>query len=795
MTVKQLTTSPTEADLEASITGALHRAFPWLPAGSIRHQTKFSFTFGHKQIHIDSNDAWRAGARSDILLYWYTQPLAVLELKRYGVPLTPADDLQGLSYAQVLVPPAPLVIVTNGKDVRIIATHTGKEWHPTQHTEQAFQDLIDSASLVATADIKLAIDTLMGTSVAVWQQAVRHTTAATLGELSATWDQPARPFIRDFLIPRKATEQVFDLVMQGTKLIFVEGAPLSGKSNVLREISQRTAQHKDLTTLYVEGGTGYGILRQLADTLSRSLSWPVSPEETRSWLMRVSKAQGPKLLLAIDGLEIDNCDARREIEDFSSGAFDNGLHVIVALDDSVAEQVVLTPNRRSDSTIGRRARRVRVAALDDHEFRGAESVLFQHHLTFMHGAFFSPEYRQPWVLRAIGAPVAKSTEAVKPNLAAILPPLLSMDLIHHARARFTDDELRRVFRAVAEAVLEDAKDHERAPSLIMESLEIFVVRRKTLKNYLDPNDLTWLLNHGLLKPKMHASEDPVLFVRLPELLASELASLLADELATMARSDPHQAARWIAAVASNLPIGDVITAQAIFDAAHGPESIPFDLIAALIKMPPRREQVPPGSRFAIHIPDAGLVDLAFRANGTAAVVVDGNEYVIDVGDDEISHTYVDYYPWLILAHLAAFPSNLEMSNGFERIDTEILSIIGAADIALRKPQGDLEKRAVPTHDLPGIGSIVCHKAGIIEPITLSIFRFLARNCAEASAWIDRAITVNSMPLLVRIHIALLQISRLVDAQLSVWAADTLAGKISPALKSFPHLHEDEQTQQ
>ncbi len=104
MTAKKLTTSPTEADLEAEIHHAIALAIPWLPAKSIRHQTKFSFTFGRKKIDVDGTEASRAEARSDIVLYNGDRPLAVLELKRAGVPLTPDDDAQGLSYARVLNP-------------------------------------------------------------------------------------------------------------------------------------------------------------------------------------------------------------------------------------------------------------------------------------------------------------------------------------------------------------------------------------------------------------------------------------------------------------------------------------------------------------------------------------------------------------------------------------------------------------------------------------------------------------------------------------------------------------------
>ncbi|WP_347279150.1 type I restriction enzyme HsdR N-terminal domain-containing protein [Plasticicumulans sp.] len=790
MTAKKLTISPTEADLEAEIHHAIALAFPWLPAESIRHQTKFSFTFGRKKIDVDGAEASRAEARSDIVLYNGDRPLAVLELKRAGVPLTPDDDAQGLSYARVLNPSSPLVVVTNGTDLHFVETHSGKRWQPAERSEQAFQALVASAARVAAADMKHAIETLMGTNAVVWMQAVRHTTAETMDEITASWDEPARPFARGFLIPRKAAAQVLRRAAEGAKLILVEGSPLAGKSNVLREISLRSEQLNEFATLYVEAGVGGGILQSLADTLARSLAWPVTREEARSWLMRVSQLSEHRLLLAIDSLDTGNNDTRREIEDLSSTTFGPGLSLIVAVDDSTAERIVATTNGLSESAIGRRAQRIKVGPLDDLEFQIAQRVLWRHRIGLMHGAQATPEFRQPWVLRAISAPVLERIEEADPSLAVALPSLLSLDLIRHARERFADPELRRLFKAIAKALLADTKDQQRDASLRLESLEINVVRRETLRQHVDATELTWLIDRGFVKPAIHASGDAVLFIRLPELLASELARLLADELAPLVQADAQDAATWIAGAASNLPIGDVIAAQAIFDAVHRPGSLSFDLIRILLETPPERQPVSPGGRFATHFPGVGLVELVFKEDGTAVVDIDGQLHTIDLGEDGMSDTYANIHQWLILSHLAAVPFAMETLDGLQRVDPGILLVVGTADIVLRKPGGDQEMRAAPTHELPGIGSMVCHEAGIIEPITLSIFRYLTRDGAAASDWIDAAIAADSMPLLGRIHIALLHASSSANEALARWAGEMLTLKVLPAFKLFPVLHGD-----
>lgn len=130
MGVQTITEGPTEADLESRIDAALLKAFPWLPQGSLKHQTKFAFKFGHKTIEIDGTKVSRAQARADILIFNDKVPLAVLELKRPGLELLPEDREQGLSYARMLHPRPPLVVVSNGTDQVILETHSGAEWQP-----------------------------------------------------------------------------------------------------------------------------------------------------------------------------------------------------------------------------------------------------------------------------------------------------------------------------------------------------------------------------------------------------------------------------------------------------------------------------------------------------------------------------------------------------------------------------------------------------------------------------------------------------------------------------------------
>ena len=136
MTIRQLTTFPTEADLEAAVHGALRTAFPLLDPSGFRHQTKFSFKFGRQQIDLDGAKVSAAQARADVVIWYRNRALAMLELKRKAEKLSFEDDEQGLSYARMLHPMPPLVVVTNGSEVKMLETQSGNPWQPAGASEE-----------------------------------------------------------------------------------------------------------------------------------------------------------------------------------------------------------------------------------------------------------------------------------------------------------------------------------------------------------------------------------------------------------------------------------------------------------------------------------------------------------------------------------------------------------------------------------------------------------------------------------------------------------------------------------
>jgi hypothetical protein len=776
MATEVLTKDPTEAELEAKVRAAVCKALPWVSERALRHQIRFSFSIGRASVEIDGTAT--AEGRTDILVQLHGKPLAVLELKRPGLELTSDDEDQGLSYAKVMNPPYPLVFITNGDDTRILASHTGQPWEPVTRSEQEFANLVRSAALVATAAIKEAVSTLMGSSPAVWMQAVRAASRERIREMTGDWDEPSRPFVRNFLFPRKATLAIIDLLNKGQRFFLIDGAPLVGKSSILRELCVRSTKLTDMAVLFVEADEGRGILQTVADLLTSALSWPVTAEEARNWLTKLSHANGPALVLAVDGLGSNHDAARRELEDLSSPTFGPQVRLVVTVDDSAVMKLKTHPNGRQDSAIARRVDvEMGIGLLDDAEFEKAAETLWALRMSLQHGAASALELRVPWILRALAGQFAPDSED-PPDRAAVLPAQLSFELVAHARARFSDPELSRQFLGLARGVLHDVQAPGVPLALKLEGMATFMVRRKTLEKHLERQDIDELIARGYVRPAIHDSGGPVLYIRVPELLASEASRVLAEELMDRATEDPPEAARWLSATTSYLPLGDIIAAYAFVDAVRDRRGVPIGVVFELTEMPPSPTPVRPGMRAATLI-GGRMVDLTFEEDGSVTAEVDGKTHEISVDPDDAGIMLGDHHPWMILSHLAGL--RFAAGDDPSRLDLRLLGLVGSCPHVLRRPDNSMPERGTWSHSIPGYGEVLCHASGIIEPITFSLFKMLSREGPAQEEWIELALSSGSLGLLARIDVALREIENLIDP-VAEWAKTTRIERITPALK-------------
>jgi hypothetical protein len=94
---------------------------------------------------------------------------------------------------------------------------------------------IAAANQAGATGLKQALDVLLSPGGDIWPRAVDGTTTAMLAEYTGGWADDELPFAREFLIPRKATTEVIQLLEKKARIVIVAGKPMSGKSSVLRD--------------------------------------------------------------------------------------------------------------------------------------------------------------------------------------------------------------------------------------------------------------------------------------------------------------------------------------------------------------------------------------------------------------------------------------------------------------------------------------------------------------------------------------------------------------------------------
>jgi hypothetical protein len=97
-----------EATREGNLNTTLDRLFRGPLRPKIEHQGVLTLHFGHQGATVDGVVRSEARGSLDVLRRADERPLAVVELKQKGLPLTTDDETQALSYARLLDPMLPL---------------------------------------------------------------------------------------------------------------------------------------------------------------------------------------------------------------------------------------------------------------------------------------------------------------------------------------------------------------------------------------------------------------------------------------------------------------------------------------------------------------------------------------------------------------------------------------------------------------------------------------------------------------------------------------------------------------
>ncbi len=769
-----MTDQNNETDLESRIDATLAQIFPGV---DLEHQRYFKLHVGHTVLEKSSRDY--VNGRADVLVKRDGENLAVLELKRSGLPLTDDDVTQGWSYAALAG--APLVVISNGSDTRILRTHDRAPISDSSLDAAELTKQLQFAASAAEASVTNAIERLLGTDLGL--PATQAINNVELGEQSGSWMERA-PFVEDFLVPRTVTDEVRSILQAGEhRAVVVSGAPLCGKSSVLRELVT-TMPTTEAIPLYIDGyNCSEGLFRRLANVLSAKFGWSTNPDQARAWLRKVAIDPARPVVLCIDAPG-DSSRLRAEIDEIMTGDVGN-VRLVLALDEAELDNWLMKPGSRNESRLGKKGKVVTVDHYSDKEFEAASSRLVELGGRFVDGSSFSQELRAPWVLRAAVAP---QMEAAESERIAVLPPTLGWDTLRIAEQKFDrlgdpQDALESVARAYLEFIVTS-----KSGDLDLASLYDFLVDYQFLRDRVEKDDIKALVQAGILQARRSRATATLYHVRVPPLFAAAITKRLHFSVENMLSGDkdPETIAGWLINRCSRMPFGDVIGAAVVhrlLTLTPGEAALP--LVNALLDMKPALQKLVPGAKWLAEIPGVGNVELEL-AEGRNLLVRPrsdrSKEYKVKLDDHEMP-TIADQHAWLILSQTRLF-NVLVGSKGHSNLRNaaaEILLEVGTCPVMLRRPGEQAEE--FHFHNV-GSTEVPCSDMGIVEPVTWAIAELLSGRPFRdgRDAWVKRAAESDSVPLLARVTQALQHLRQV--AGHSEWAETMLRDHCQPNWKEI-----------
>ncbi|KAK0343237.1 hypothetical protein LTR94_019079 [Friedmanniomyces endolithicus] len=764
---KALAAAPQEAHLDALLGQALAAAFPGIDRAKIRHQTTLTVRIGHQEKTFDAKAEWEGSGRADILIFHEDRCLAVVEVKRTTVKLALDDAAQAQSYANQFTPRPPLLIVTNGSETITYDSATGERWSVGSDAEKAVAKLLENATAVAAANMKWAVEVLLGPGADIWPGVVRDRTRELIARQTAPAGQGRKPFAEGLKLPRDATQKVLARLRAGVRFVLVDGPPLVGKSNVLRELAETTQTSEEFAVLFMRGGST-GLYQSIANILSSALEWEVTPDNVRQWLRRLSRfGRGPTLILTIDGLEPGNAMAR-DLEELADAGFGEKVRIVASIDD--ARRILFTGNNRNRTAINDQgAETVTVGPLSADEFKWAQDALTAAEIRFQPGALHSADYRAPWVLRVLYDGLVSMPGYDPKKGFFMMPATLGLAVIDHTH----QVEVEHAYGLLARDYIDDVG--EEPAGLALARSYAFVIRRAALSPASEAC-LGQLETNGWLTRYRNDDGLDLVAPTAPELFISELARAMSEALEQRAQDDPIAAAYWMAERLEATCFSDLIGAQAIRDLVNRTGGLNWRIIETLLAIEPETHQVN-DTTVAFKAPDGRLVDLRVQEGRAWLVDKAGRQRspAIDF-EGETLKSYARLTPWMMLGQLAALPMAMD-ENPENRVDARLLFEVGQAPLPLLRDTG--EKIGHLVHDFGDV-SLLCRDNGVIEPTTAAMVRLLRSNWPYVDGWIDAAIDSGSLPLVNRIMIALSAIGSTVPSR-SDWARSALADRVNPAI--------------
>jgi hypothetical protein len=323
-------------------------------------------------------------------------------LKREGLQLADEDVLQGLSYARLIDQMPPLTLISNGKDNWFYNTYTKERIDTTNVDLAIIQKLTDNSFQLAINDFKEAVNLLLNKEPELFSKVINQITEVKFKRLFGAVEDFTKPICIDFQIQRLCLTEIQTLFTDGVALVGVIGSAFSGKTNVLYQFFNATKSEKNFL-LYLDcNDHNYSIFQQLANHFTENAKISITKDKIREWLINsLSNLPDGKFYLLLDNFNNDVPEAIKseiiELIDIFKGI---NHHTLYSIDEFNYKRIAFVENRQYKTIIGDQSKIIQLDELNDEEYKTANGLLLDKYKVLIeHGGHYTPEYREPRILR------------------------------------------------------------------------------------------------------------------------------------------------------------------------------------------------------------------------------------------------------------------------------------------------------------------------------------------------------------------------------------------------------------
>ncbi|PRA52552.1 MULTISPECIES: type I restriction enzyme HsdR N-terminal domain-containing protein [Pseudomonas] len=691
-----------EADFQASIITRLREALPLLPS-DIRAERYLHLKLGHHEVTVNGLSEQKKGlkGRSDVVVFRDDKPLLLAELKAPNVPITDEDVAQGLSYARLHQPMVPLVLVTNGdqESTRLVLTYDGSLLSHDRTDSDGLNKILSAASALAASSVDSAIRGLLGSEPAVWKEIINKWNLEEISRRKGALGDFRRAIAENFQIPREAVGVVNGMLNKGAKVVVLHGPPLSG---VTCAMAQMVEALTFAGCIYIDSRNAGDILQFIAGRLSRELSIGISRDDVRQWLITGQSLSGLTLL-------IDSAPSSG-LEELLQLAEANSLHLVFGMDSWSFESLRMLPGRAEETTLGRLAEEVVLTELSAGEFEIACKLLFNSsNAVFLPGAELVPDLRSPRHLRIVASQVPpnaprqiRKTESGDEYITSnALPPIPGVKMLERASMLFgADAKLKHDLSRLASAFLTDVEENGSDKNRMVETYGVPSVDPDILERALGEQRIERLSKQGMIHWSDTRTLGPRLVLRFPELLAHHVSLHWTTALRSADDEMILVVLNRILQHSHIVPYGDLCAAAAII-------RIDNDQRLALI-FEALTEYLPEES----WLREGAVIELLAK---------DKKGIRLHFGEGMNERIPGDMQPWLVLSHLSAFPA--DFGDDGASVNMKIFAKLGNHEDLIYRPSPSnfAEFPGLHSHEVPGIGSLLCPSSGIVEPIMQAMY--------------------------------------------------------------------------